>query len=200
LWAGAAFGLAVELERRLVHAAEMVVATGSTAVRGASQLPVVRGPSDRVEVWLERWNTEARLQQRQNRADAELVVRRVVRDVTDTVMAHVDFGRIIEQIPMDEIVDRIDIESIVAKVDIESIISKIDLGSLVNSVVKDVDLPGIIRESTEGVTAEAVDAVRSQTVKTDVFVAKIVDRILFRKGPRDLSLAAPATDTPGPAS
>jgi len=200
LWAGAAFGLAVELERRLVHAAELLVATGSTAVRGASRLPVVRAPSDRLEAWLERWNSEARLQQLQNRAEAELVVRRMVRDVTDTVMAHIDFGRIVGQIPMDEIVDRIDIEAIVAKVDIESIIAKIDIGSLVNSVVKDVDLPGIIRESTEGVTAEAVDAVRSQTVKTDVFVAKVVDRILFRKGPRDLSVLEPGSNATGPAS
>jgi hypothetical protein len=189
LWATAAFGLAIELERRIVHAAESFVATGSTAVRGASRLPVVRAPADRFEAWLVRWSTEAQVQQRQNRADAELVVRRVVRDVTDAVMAHIDFGRIVEQIPMDEIVDRIDIEAIIAK---------IDIGALVNGVVKEVDLAGIIRESTEGVTAEAVDAVRSQTVKTDVFVAKVVDRILLRRGPRDLSLAEPATDAPGP--
>ena len=85
---------------------------------------------------------------------------------------------------MDEIVDNIDIEAI---------LSKIDIGTLVSSVVKEVDLGGIIRESTEGVTAEAVDAVRSQTVKTDVFVSRIVDRVLLRKTPRDLELGPSLT-------
>jgi hypothetical protein len=107
--------------------------------------------------------------------------------VTDAVLAQIDFVDIVDHIPMDQIVDHIDIEAI---------LSKVDIGTLVSSVVKEVDLGGIIRESTEGVTAEAVDAVRSQTVKTDVFVAKIVDRVLLRKTPRDLDLGEPDPDAP----
>lgn len=187
LWAGAALGLAMEVERRALHAAERVVSAGSSAARGASRLPLVRTPAGRVDAWLVRWDTEARLQQRRNRADAEVFVKRVVRQVTDAVLAQIDFVDIVDHIPMDQIVDHIDIEAI---------LSKVDIGTLVSSVVKEVDLGGIIRESTEGVTAEAVDAVRSQTVKTDVFVAKIVDRVLLRKTPRDLDLGEPDPDAP----
>jgi hypothetical protein len=177
----------MEVERRALHAAERVVSAGSSAARGASRLPLVRTPAGRVDAWLVRWDTEARLQQRRNRADAEVFVKRVVRQVTDAVLAQIDFVDIVDHIPMDQIVDHIDIEAI---------LSKVDIGTLVSSVVKEVDLGGIIRESTEGVTAEAVDAVRSQTVKTDVFVAKIVDRVLLRKTPRDLDLGEPDPDAP----
>jgi hypothetical protein len=187
LWAGAALGIAMEIERRTLHAAERVVSAGSAAARGASQLPGVRAPAGRFDAWLVRWNNEARLQQRRNRADAEALIHRAVRQVTDAVLAQIDFAHIVEQIPMDEIVDHIDVEAI---------LSKIDVGTLVSSVVKDVDLGGIIRDSTEGVTAEAVDAVRSQTVKTDLFVSRVVDRVLLRKTPRDLELAEPAADAP----
>jgi hypothetical protein len=185
LWAGAAFGITMEIERRTLHAVERAVSAGSAAARGASQLPGVRAPAGRFDAWLVRWNNEARLQQRRNRAEAEAVVHRVVRQVTDAVLAQIDFVHIVDQIPMDEIVDHIDMEAI---------LSKIDIGTLVSGVVKEVDLGGIIRESTEGVTAEAVDAVRSQTVKTDLFVSRVVDRVLLRKTPRDLELTEPDAD------
>ena len=83
-------------------------------------------------------------------------------------------------------------DEIVESIDLESIMQKMDLGSVVSVAMKEIDLGGLIRESTEGVTAEAVDVVRSQTVKSDVFVSRIVDRVMFRKTPRDLSLSEPS--------
>jgi hypothetical protein len=184
LWAGAALGLAMEAERRAVRAAEAVVSAGSTAARGMSQLPVVKGPTSRFESWLVRWNAHARVEQRRNQAEADAVLRRAIKQVVDAVLDRLDFVDIIQRIPMDEIVESIDLEAIM---------HKMDLGSIVGVAMKDIDIGGIIRESTEGVTAEAVDVVRSQTVKSDVFVSRIVDRVMFRKTPRDLSLPEPST-------
>jgi hypothetical protein len=188
LWAGAALGLAIEAERRALRAAEAMVSAGSAAARGVARLPVVRGPSSRFESWLVRWNAHAQVEQRRNRAEADAVLRRAIRQVLDAVLDHVDFVDLVDHIPMDEIVENIDMEAI---------ISKMDLGSIVSVAMKDIDLGNIIRESTEGVGAEAVDVVRSQTVKSDVFVSKIVDRVMFRKTPRDLSLSEPATPGDG---
>ena len=183
LWAGAALGLAMEAERRAVRAAEAMVAAGSTAARGVSQLPVVKGPTSRFEAWLVRWNAHGRVEQRRNQAEADVVLRRTIKQVVDAVLDRLDFVDIIQRIPMDEIVESIDLESIM---------QKMDLGSVVSVAMKEIDLGGLIRESTEGVTAEAVDVVRSQTVKSDVFVSRIVDRVMFRKTPRDLSLSEPS--------
>jgi len=43
----------------------------------------------------------------------------------------------------------------------------------------------VIRESTASLTMEGVDAVRSQSVAVDEWTARVVDRVLFRKRPRD---------------
>jgi hypothetical protein len=190
LVAGAALGLAMEVERRAAGAAEAVAALGSTAARGVARLPGVDDRVRQFESWLLRWDAHARVQQRRNRAEADAVIRRVVEVVTDFLLAHVDFAHVVEQIPMDEIVD---------KIDIDAVMDRLDLGSIVDKAMKDIDIGGVIRESTEGVTAEAVDVVRSQTVKTDLFVSRIVDRVLFRKTPRDLDVHDRETDAEGEA-
>jgi hypothetical protein len=179
LVAGAALGLAIEAERRAAGAAEAVAALGSSAARNVARLPGVDDRVRQFESWLLRWDAHARVQQRRNRADADAVVRRVIEVVADFVLGHVDFGHVVEQIPMDEIVD---------KIDVDAVMDRLDLGAIVDKAMKDIDIGGVIRESTEGVTAEAVDVVRSQTVKTDLFVSRIVDRVLFRKTPRDLTV------------
>jgi hypothetical protein len=185
LVAGAALGLAMEAERRAADAAEAVATLGSTAARGVARLPGVDDRVRQFESWLLRWDAHARVQQRRNRSDADAVIRRVLEVVTDFLLAHVDIAHVVEQIPMDEIVD---------KIDIDAVMDRLDLGAIVDKAMKDIDIGGIIRESTEGVTAEAVDVVRSQTVKTDLFVSRMVDRVLFRKTPRDLDVHAGEPD------
>ena len=82
----------------------------------------------------------------------------IVNQVTENVLAQLDFVRIVEQVPLDDIVSAIDIEEIVARV----------------------DLGGVIRESTMSLTTETVDALRTQGIALDDVAAKIVDRLLFR--------------------
>jgi hypothetical protein len=170
----------MEAERRAAGAAEAVASMGSSAARGVARLPGVDDRVRRFESWLLRWDAHARVQQRRNRAEADAVIRRVLEVVTDFVLEHVDLAHVVEQIPMDEIVDRIDIGAVM---------DHLDLGAIVDKAMKDIDIGGLIRESTEGVTAEAVDVVRSQTVKTDLFMSRIVDRVLFRKTQRDLGVS-----------
>ena len=187
LVAGATVGLAMEAERRAVDAAEAMVTAGALAVRSVAELPVVRGPARRFEAWLVRWDAHARVEQRTNRVDADDALRRVVQIVTDRLLDYVDFAHVVEQIPMEDIVD---------KIDVDAVIERLDLGSIIQTAMKEIDIGGLIRDSTEGVTAEAADVVRTQTVKTDLFVSRIVDRVLFRKNPRDLTVSA----TPGETS
>jgi hypothetical protein len=53
-------------------------------------------------------------------------------------------------------------------------------------VVANVDLGGVIRESTSGLAGETVDAVRVGMMGLDLWTARFVDKILRRKQPRDL--------------
>jgi hypothetical protein len=87
----------------------------------------------------------------------------IVQQVTENVIAQLDLVRIVEQIPVDDIA---------ASVDVEGIVRRVDLG-------------GIIREATAGVTMETVDAVRTQGITIDRWTARVVDRVLLRREPRD---------------
>ena len=90
----------------------------------------------------------------------------LVQQVTENVIAQLDFARIVDQIPIEDIVGNMDIEAIVRRV----------------------DLAGVIRESTLSLTDEAVDALREQGMALDTFAGRVVDRLLFRKRPRTLEL------------
>ena len=152
-------------------AAEGVAAASQRAVRGAARLPLVERRLDALENRLWRWNQVARREQEHNRVEAATALPVLVQRITETVVAHLDFERVVDQIPIDRLCD-----SVIARLDIEAIVSRLDLG-------------GIVRESTFGVTAEAVDALRVQPMSLDELVARCVDRALLRQRPRDLDLA-----------
>jgi len=71
------------------------------------------------------------------------------------------------------VLDMLDWDMLVEKVPLERIVGKVDLG-------------GVIRESTTSLAGESVDAIRVGMMGLDLWVARVVDRILRRKQPRDL--------------
>jgi hypothetical protein len=76
--------------------------------------------------------------------------------------------------------ENVDVNAIAAEFDIDAIVDRIDLIGLANKVIDGVDLPAIIRESTNSVTAEVMTDVRTQGERADDLVAGIVDRVLGR--------------------
>jgi hypothetical protein len=163
---GAVVGLAIEVERR---ASAAVVAVSERTAVLADQVPVpalVHRALRPMEDAMWRLNEVARREQQANQQQASALIPVIVNQVTENVLAQLDFVRIVQQVPLDDIVSAIDIEEIVARV----------------------DLGGVIRESTAGLTAEAVDALRSQGIALDDFASRLVDRVLFRGRPRDVTI------------
>jgi hypothetical protein len=76
--------------------------------------------------------------------------------------------------------ENVDVNAVAAEFDIDAIVDRIDLIGLANKVIDGVDLPAIIRESTNSVTAEVMTDVRTQGERADDMVAGIVDRVLGR--------------------
>jgi hypothetical protein len=82
-----------------------------------------------------------------------------------------------------------------AHIDLTALIDEnIDLDGLARHVIADIDLPGIIRESSAAVTSEAVRGVRKQGIQVDQGVARVVDRMLLRRRDRAPGQPGPATD------
>ncbi len=83
------------------------------------------------------------------------------------------------------VVDELDLTAIVRDrlhaEAIETVIARIDLVALADEVITGVDLPAIIRGSTNSVTAEVMTDVRTQGERADDAVSGFVDRVLGRK-------------------
>lgn len=167
---GAVVGLAIEAERR---ASAVVVAVSERTAEMADRVPVpgvVQRALRPVEDAMWRLNEVARREQQANQAQASALIPVIVNQVTENVLAQLDFVRIVQQVPLDDVVSAIDIEEVVARV----------------------DLGGVIRESTASLTMETVDALRGQGIAIDAFASRLVDKVLMRKQPRDLRIGAPA--------
>lgn len=74
------------------------------------------------------------------------------------------------------------IEAILDELDLNTVArERIDLIGLADEVVDGIDLPAIIRQSTDSVTAEVMSDVRTQGERADDLVAGFVDRLLRRE-------------------
>ena len=71
------------------------------------------------------------------------------------------------------VLDMIDWDMLIQKVPVEKVVANVDLG-------------GIVRESTTGLAGETIDAIRVGMMGLDLWTARVVDKILRRKVPRDL--------------
>lgn len=108
-------------------------------------------------------------------------------DVTEIVLQRVDLvavvDAVLDQIDLTELVEqRVDIDALVATVDLEPVIDRLPIVEIAEYVIEQTDLPAIIRQSTGGVASDAIDAVRLRSYATDVATARIVDRLLPRRG------------------
>ncbi len=120
-----------------------------------------------------------------DRIDLDTIVDRI--DL-DTIVSRIDIGAIIDRLDLDAIVDRIDLDAIVGRVDVGAVVERVDVPVVIEQVMDEVDVGGIIRESTSTVTAEAVDAFRVQGMNADRLLNRLVDRLLLRKGERRTGL------------
>jgi hypothetical protein len=163
---GAVLGLAIEAERRAATVVDAVAERTAGVGRRAARPAIVQRALRPVEDALWHWNEVARREQTRNQAQAAALIPVIVQQVTENVIAQIDFVRVIEQIPVDDIAGAIDVEAIVQRI----------------------DLGGVIRESTMGLTTEAVDAVRVRGIDLDGALARLVDRLMFRGRERDVEL------------
>ena len=135
------------------------------AARSVVPASIAEGPLDAVERRLGRRRDEARKSEKENRDN--------VAEAAESVLNRVVVG-VVEMLDMEQLIDHVPINKVVARVDLPG-------------VIDEVDLVGVIRESTTGLGAETLDASRAGLMAMDLWSARLVDRILRRKQPRDLA-------------
>jgi hypothetical protein len=140
---------------------------------------IAEGSLDAVERHLGRRRDEARKSEKENRDN--------VAEAAESVLNRVVVG-VVDMLDMEQLIDHVPINKVVARVDIPGVIDEIDL-------------VGVIRESTTGLGAETLVASRTGLMAMDLWSARLVDRVLRRKQPRDLAMrwngiARPETEKP----
>ena len=163
------FDLVVRSARLGVDAANLMageVADFSVRVARAVLPPAVAGgPLDAVDERLGRQRSAAR-----ERGEHSV---EQTKEAAEAVLNQVVIG-VVDMLDMEQLIDHVPIDKIVARVDVPGIVNEVDLGD-------------IVRESTTGLAGETIDGIRVQVMGIDRFVARVVDKVLFRKGPRDIS-------------
>ena len=206
LLAAAAFGLAVEAQRRSLHAA------GAVAGRLGWPLRVLARPAVAVargslavaghHLNLDGWAALGLAEQRRAQAVAVKASRALIAALVTAVLDEIDLDQVVARVDLDAIVERVDLDAVAARIDIDAIarridvdavvgqvdldaiVARIDVPKLTEQVIDEVDLGEIIRESSSTMASETVDALRVQGMRVDGLVSRIVDRMLLRDGQR----------------
>ena len=120
------------------------------------------------------------------RLDLEAVLDRV--DV-DAVAARLDIEPVMARVDPDMIAKRLDVDAVVSRADLEAVLARLDLPRIAMEVIAEIDLPEILRESTGSAASELARGVRTEGVRADEAVARVVDRLLRRE--RRLAVEGP---------
>jgi hypothetical protein len=186
---GACFGAA----RATQQAAFRVAGAGARGSVAAANVvlsaPPMRGSVAFVETRMQglasygddqRRTDSVRAQSLLTRAEGALAV--VMRHAVDLL----PIEAILARVDVNALVGSVDLDAVLARVDFDALLTRLDLPSLISNVLSDIELGDLIQESTSGIATDARDAVRLQAHSADDLLARVVDRILFRRRPRDL--------------
>ena len=114
-----------------------------------------------------------------SRVDVDAIARRL--DL-DAVVRRLDLMRIVrERVDLDALVATVDLDAAARRLDVDAVIDRIDLVGIAETVIAEVDLPEIIRESTGAVASDTVRGVRMQGISGDEAVGRAVDRLRLRR-------------------
>lgn len=100
------------------------------------------------------------------------MVENVVLPVLDAVLDRVDMTQLI--------LDHVSIPRILDAVDVDDVVARVNLSPVIDRVLSELDLPEIVRSSSDSLFSDAVLGVRLESAAGDEMVDRIVGRILRR--------------------
>jgi hypothetical protein len=173
LLAAAAFGLAVEAQRRSLDAAVAVVTRFGSPLRILARPAVgfARGSVAvaRHHLDLDGWAARGLAEQRRAQEVAARAVRALIAGLVAAVLDEVDLDQVVARVDLDQVVARVDLNQVVARVDLNQIAARIDLDEIVDRV----DVDAIADRIDLNAIAARIDL--------DAIVARVdIDAILAR--------------------
>jgi hypothetical protein len=169
LLVAAAFGLAVEAQRRSLDAAGAVAGRLGWPLRVLTRpaVALARGSvaAARHHLDLDGWAARGLAEQRRAQAVAVNAVRTLIAELATAVLDEIDLDEVVARVDLDRIVARIDLNQIAARLDLDAIVGRIDVDAIVSrvdvdAIVARVDLDAIVaRVDIPGLTEQVIDEV-----------------------------------------
>ena len=187
---GAAIGFTMQMSEAAVRAATSFAETTGPFVSWMTNGSTVRRGRNDVEARAEALNDRWTKERPASEEAASSFAGRLLPELTGAILDKLDLTQIaIDHLDIDRILDSVDLDAVIDRVDLNAVIHRVDLAGIATEVIGEIDLPELIRESTGAVTSETVRAVRMRSVEADLFMGRIIDRLLMRKaanaGPED---------------
>ena len=140
----------------------------------------MRSDTYRVDQYGRRRSARGRIVTR-TEALGQAVTERAVEVVVSAVdvnalLDRVDLNAVLDKVDINRVLDRIDLDHLLARMDLNDVVQRIDFDALVEHT----DLGAVIAASSSGAASDALDAVRSQTVGLDEFIARWIGRLRRR--------------------
>ena len=124
----------------------------------------------------------------------EALAQAVAERAVELAVSALDMNALLDRVDLNALLDRIDLNRQLARVNVEAVVDRVDVNAVIERIdidelVEQTDLRAVIAASSSGVASDVLDAVRSQTVGLDEFIARWIGRLRRR----------PYTGPPGPA-
>lgn len=101
------------------------------------------------------------------------IVEDVVLPVLNAVLDRVDVTQLI--------LDHVSIPRILDAVDVDSVVARVDVSPIIDRVLGEVDLPEMVRSSSDSLFSDAILGVRLESAAGDELVDRLVSRTLRRE-------------------
>jgi hypothetical protein len=193
LLAAAAFGLAVEAQRRSLDAAGAVADRFGWPVRVMARpaMAVARGSVAvaRHHLDLDGWAARGLAEQRRAQQAAVRAVRGLIAALAtaildeidlDEVVARVDLNQVVARVNLDRIVDRINPNQIAARIDLDEIVDRVDVDAIarridLDAIVQHIDLDAIVARIDLDAVVAGVDI---DAILTRVDLAGLTEQVI----------------------
>lgn len=188
---GACFGAARATQQVTFRVVGAGVRSSAAVANVVLSAPPMRRPVAFVEAQVQGLASYGDEQRRADAVHAQSIAERAEGALAVVMQRVVDLlpiEAILARVDVNAIVGSIDLNAILDRVDMDALITRMDLPSLINNVLSEIELGDLIQESTTSIATDARDVMRMEAHGADDLLARVVDRILLRRRPRDLAV------------
>ena len=159
---GALAGLSLIVQQRAFDVVSEVEAVLGAQLGRVGAVRLTSPLAKKLHGVLARLDEQYRADQRARVEVAEVFLAKAGPQTLDALLARIDVEAVINRVDLDSVVQRVDLDAVLERVDVDRVVSKVDVNGFVGDVISDLEVAGLLRDSTGALATSTVGALRSQ--------------------------------------